>query len=407
MSDSRRDAGWLAASSAIGGVLAYVFFAGATRALGPDDAAPVSVLWTWWGLTAAAITFPLQHWITRDVAARGGFAGVRALVPVLSLLTLGVALAGGAVTWLLGESLFGSRSPAFPVLVVLVTLGSALMGVLRGALSSHRRFRALGSTLLAENGVRCGCVLVLTLAGVEEPAAYGAAIVVGHLSALLWTSALVLPRTGEAPTRSGLGLLLGAAGGQLLAQLVLTGGPVVLALLGGAPAEVTALFVGLAIYRAPYIVAVGVVPQATGVLTTLVLERREAPLRRVRQGLVAVTVVATAAAVPVGWWVGPPLIRLVFGGDVVLDRSVSAMLAAGSVLAVANLVAAVLSIVHARSHASTVAWSAGVVLAAPLLFTGLGEDVRIGAWFVTVEAVAFAVLLLSVRTARGLRVAAP
>lgn len=39
MNDSRRDAGWLAASSAIGGVLAYVFFAGATRALGPGDAA--------------------------------------------------------------------------------------------------------------------------------------------------------------------------------------------------------------------------------------------------------------------------------------------------------------------------------------------------------------------------------
>lgn len=407
MNDSRRDAGWLAASSAIGGVLAYVFFAGATRALGPGDAAPVSVLWTWWGLTAAAITFPLQHWITRDVAARGGFAGVRALLPVLGLLALAVAVVGGVATWLLGEPLFGSRSLAFPVLVALVTLGSALMGLLRGALSSRRRFRALGSTLLAENGVRCLCVFALVAAGVEDPAAYGAAIVVGHLSALVWTPALALPRTGEPPARSGLGLLLGAAGGQLLAQLVLTGGPVVLALLGGAPTEVTALFVGLAIYRAPYIVAVGVVPQATGVLTTLVLERRHDQLRRVRRVLVAVTLAVTAAAVPVGLWVGPPLIRLVFGGEVVLDRWVSAMLAAGSVLAVANLVAAVLAIVHARSHASTTAWLAGVVVAAPLLFTGLGEDVRIGAWFLVVESVAFAVLLLSVRTARGLRVAAP
>ena len=44
----------------------------------------------------------------------------------------------------------------------------------------------------------------------------------------------------------------GAASGQTVAQVVLTGGPVLLALLGGSPMEVTTLFAALALFRAPY-----------------------------------------------------------------------------------------------------------------------------------------------------------
>ena len=66
----RRSVASLALGSVGAGVLAYVFFVVATRALGAEEAASVSVLWTWWGFTAAAITFPLQHWIARTVEAR-------------------------------------------------------------------------------------------------------------------------------------------------------------------------------------------------------------------------------------------------------------------------------------------------------------------------------------------------
>jgi hypothetical protein len=64
-----RDTSALAAGSVASGVLAYVFFATTTRALGPESAAPVSVLWTYWSFSAATFTFPVQHWIARTVAA--------------------------------------------------------------------------------------------------------------------------------------------------------------------------------------------------------------------------------------------------------------------------------------------------------------------------------------------------
>lgn len=394
-----RDTTALAGASLGAGVLAYVLFALTTRVLGAEQAAPVSVLWTFWGLAGAAVTFPIQHWMTREVAAASGFAGLRAQVPVLAGFICAAALVAGAGALLLREQLFGADGASFAGLVVLVTLGSALMGLLRGGLAARGRFRALAATLIAENGLRCVAVGALMALDVRDPVAYGAAIAAGHLAALCWPAALTLPRTGRGDLPTATGVLLGAAGGQLIAQLVLTGAPVVLAVLGGAPADVTALFVAMALFRAPYLVALGVVPQLTGRLTTLVLAGRTSALLRFRALLALASVVAAAAAVPVGLWVGPPLVRVIFGDDVVLDPTVSALVAAGSVLAVANLVASVLAIAHARSRATTVAWLAGLALATPVLVAGLARDERIAAWFLVVEAVALVVLLLSVRTA--------
>ena len=53
----------------------------------------------------------------------------------------------------------------------------------------------------------------------------------------------------------------------MIGQAVLTGGPVVLALAGGSARDITALFAGLALFRAPYIVALGLVSQLTGRFT--------------------------------------------------------------------------------------------------------------------------------------------
>src|SRR5436190_455152 len=63
MSTRARGSAALVAGSAVSGLLAYVFFALVTRALGGADAAPVSVLWTYWSFAAAGVTFPVQHWI--------------------------------------------------------------------------------------------------------------------------------------------------------------------------------------------------------------------------------------------------------------------------------------------------------------------------------------------------------
>ena len=139
MTGTRRGAALLAASSAGSGLLAYGVFAVVTRTLGPEAAAPVSVLWTWWGFAAAAVTFPIQHWATRSISAHGE-ASVRHALGRVTLIVLAVAAVAGAASWVGREALFHSTSAAFPTMVALLTLGSAIVGLNRGALAARCRY---------------------------------------------------------------------------------------------------------------------------------------------------------------------------------------------------------------------------------------------------------------------------
>ena len=265
MTGTRRGAGLLAAGSAGSGLLAYGVFAVVTRTLGPEAAAPVSVLWTWWGFAAAAVTFPIQHWTTRSISAHGE-ASVRAC-PRAGPLSCWPSRGRWAASWLGREALFHSTSAAFPAMVALLTLGSGLVGLNRGALAARGRFAAVGASLVAENGLRLVAVCVLAGADVQNAVAYGLCLVLGYLAALAWPGALRFADGPQSAAGSPFAFLAGAGFGQLVSQVVLTGGPVVLALSGGSAVQVTSLFAALALFRAPYLLAEGSVAPLTVRLT--------------------------------------------------------------------------------------------------------------------------------------------
>ena len=388
-----RDSTALAVGSVTAGTLAYVFFVLSTRSLGAADAAPVSVLWTWWSFTAAALTFPLQHWIARSVAA-GDEGGVRASLPRVAMLVAALAAVAGALAWVARAALFGRDDPWFPVLVSCVTLGSALMGVVRGSLSARRRFGAVAMALMLENGTRCAAAAVLVASGTQSPVGMGACLAAGALVGVVWPSALVLRREPAGPEpRSPLRFLGGASAGQLLAQAVLTGGPVVLALGGGSAAQVTTLFAALALFRAPYMLAIGLVSPLTGRLTVLFVRGRHPSLRRIRLLLLGGSVPTAAVAGVFGALAGPPLLRAVFGEQVRLSASSSALVAVGSAVAVASLLMAVLVLAQDRGVAVARAWSLAV-LAGSVVFTLLRADpLTRTCWaFVATEVVALVAL---------------
>src|SRR6478735_9979689 len=107
---SRRPATALALGSLVSGVLAYVLFALITRGLGAEAAAPVSVLWTQWAFAGAAFTFPIQHWISRSLAA-GDEGVVRRAAPRVSLVVVVAAIVLGVLSWLVRDSLFHRPDP--------------------------------------------------------------------------------------------------------------------------------------------------------------------------------------------------------------------------------------------------------------------------------------------------------
>lgn len=387
----------LAIGSLTSGLLAYVFFVITTRALGATDAAPVSVLWTYWSFAAAALSFPVQHWVARSVAAHDSEGAVRDALPRVAAAVAAAAGVAGLLAWLGRDALFHRDDPWFPLLVATVTLGSGFIGVVRGGLSARHRFSAVAWALIAENALRCLGAVALIVVGTHASVTFGVCLAVGALVGLLWPSSFRFSAgTGGGPVESPFAFLGGAAGGQLIGQAVLTGGPVLLALSGGSAREVTVLFAALALFRAPYTLALGLVSQLTGRLTLLVVGRDFGALRRMRLVVLTATVVVVVAAAVIGALVGPLLMPLIFGEQVQLSRLPALLVSVGSALALANLVTTISIMAQARSHAVVRAWLAASLGAAGL-FVALSDTTPLlrTCWvFVAAEAVAFTALML-------------
>lgn len=399
-----RDTSLLAAGAVLSGLLAYAFFAMTTRALGSEAAAPVSVLWTYWSFSAAAFTFPIQHWVARAVAAHRDENDLRFALPRLSVVVAVTALVIAVASWFARDQLFHRGGVAFPLLVLGVTVGSAVMGLTRGTLTARRQFGRLTAVLVAENAVRCVGAAVLLVTGVDSPVVFGIALLVGHLVVLGWPGALRLrPASPRVSTESALRILSAASGGQLLSQAVLTGGPVLLALGGGGAVEVTAMFAGLALFRAPYTFALGLVSQLTGVFTTWAVERRLDLLSRARTVLIVAAGAVVAVGAVLGATIGPGLIRLVFGDDVRLHAHDTALVAAGSSVALANLVLGLLVLALGRADGVARSWTGALVVGA-VVFAALPVDTALDrtCWtFLAAQVAAFG--LLMVEQHRGMK----
>jgi O-antigen/teichoic acid export membrane protein len=399
-----RDSSVLAIGSVLNGLLAYVFFATVTRALGAEVAAPDSVLWAYWSFAAAALAFPLQHWAARSVTATGGEHGVRRSLPAVAAAVLTLSPVVGLLAWLARDSLFHRDDAWFPILVVLATVGSALTGLVRGMLQARERFGAVALALVMENLIRCVVSLVLAATGNHHPVAYGLALVAGYVTAFVWPWTLRMTLHGD-DHESPLALLGGASGGQLLGQVALTGGPVLLALAGGAPTQVTVLFAGLALFRAPYTLAIGMVAQLTARFTTLVVDRRSDALHHLRTRLVVAAALLAVLAAPVGAWVGRPVLPLVFGADVEMSGRLCAVLAAASTLAIASLVVTLLLIALGRTGGQVRAWLLAAVPGAAYFALWSAPVLDRTCWaFLVVEAAALGWMAVEVsRGTAGLR----
>lgn len=393
-----RDSAGLLAGTLVNGAFAYVFFAQATRGLGAAGAAPVAVLWTYWGVATAVITFPVQHWIIRTLKASGEDAVGQALPRMFASVTAFSVVATG-LAWLADEQLFLQNGPVFPLLVGLVTIGSFFTGVVRGGLAGRERFGATALALAADNIVRVILAFFVLRAG-GGAVSLGVVLVSAALIGLLWPSGYRYRRDQSAERLpSSLAFLGAVATGSLIGQFVLIGGPAVLAGLGGAPRDVTMLFATLAFFRAPYLLAVGIANRVTGALTGWV----NAGLRdTVRTFLLVVSGLSVAGAVlaPLAAYaVGATMVGAVFGADTTPPDWVAAVVAAGSVFAVGNLALSLLVIAQGRGGRLTRAWVAAAVVVALVLGLVLvvGSDPLAGVtWsFLAGEFAAFAILLVS------------
>lgn len=387
-----RDTSALALGSLVSGLAAYAFIAIGTRAVGPEAFAAVSVLWTLWAMSAAVFTFPVQHWAIRTIEADRGEGGVRSALPGLFWTSLAVGLLLGLGCWLMREPLFGDDRIVFPLLAGIVPVGTVFMGLNRGVLSARRRFRSTALAIAGENLIRATAALVATTAS-----GLGLALVGGYAVGFFWPSSLRLARSGTPHTGSSpLVFMGGVAGGTLIGQIVLTSGPVILAVIGGTPTQVTGVFSALALFRAPYMIAIGVTPRLTAWLTRTVLESGQPAMRRFTYRTVIVAAGLAAVAGLLGGAIGPGLLRFVFGPDVALDATTTAIVASGSAVAISTLLLTLLMVAGGRTGPISTAWTVAALVGIAIIVTGIGspaDTVAVG--FLAAETVALAGLSLA------------
>lgn len=371
------------AGTAVNGLLAYAYIAIGTRTYGDAAMAPVAVLWTFWAISVALFMFPLQHWAIRQISIDGDTSGVAGTLPRIAGVVVTLAAVGAAATSLWSEQLFGNDDIRWPLLVGLITMGSGLSGLQRGVLSGLGRYFATAANIAAENMLRValGIVVALTL---DDVAWFAAVLAAGPLVAVFW------PETFRLDVRSGtrlpaFGFLGGLAGGILIAQLILNAAPVVLQAMDGLAAEVTALFLALALFRAPYLLALGGATRLTAPLTHLMRDGPDSRIRSIATSVAAVAVVGAGAAYVFGRVAGPPLIDLVFAPESTIGSGPIGLIAAACTLALGGLVLILMLTAAGRGVAVQVSMVVALAAAVVALGTWPGRalDVVVAAFVVS------------------------
>ncbi len=369
----------------------YAFLALTARVLGPEDYAPLSVLWAAVFLAVPSLWGPVEQETGRRVATRhahgegaapvmraGGRAGVLLGVPVVVAVVV-------AVPWSAGAFFSGEAGVAAALAVALVAFGANHL--LRASLAGVGAFWAYGACISVDSASRLAAAVVLAVAGVDEPVAYAAALALAPL-----VPVVLLRRRGVA-TEAGLpddvtsivGSVTPLVGGQLAAQTLINGGPIAVAALAAPGEEAVAgqFLAALVIARIPLFFFQAVQGSLLPALATHRAGDDRAgfgrTLIRLLAAIGALAVVATAGAA----LVGPAVVRLAFGADFALGSADLAMLAAGSGLFMVATVAAHGVIALEGHRAVARGWIAGVVIA--LVCLAVAADLR---WRVEVAMVA-------------------
>jgi O-antigen/teichoic acid export membrane protein len=373
---SRSDAVRVAIAAALGSLGSYVVLAVAARTLTPGADAQFLVFWSALFLTFGVLG-GIQNEVTRTVSvARAEVAGPAgtgaAVLPVALVIgAVGAALLGATSPWW-GGALLGDRWPALVGALCLGALAFSGHAATAGALAGRGRWSRYALVVGAEGTARP------VLAGLAAAAGAGAAGLgwASAAAAAAWVVLLAVPavRAG-ARARSPLprarltATTLQAMLATAASSVLLVGFAVLLSATSPAPEVAAAAPVILAVTltRAPVMIPL----QAfQGVAIAHVVAHRDRGLAALAP---VITVVGSGTAVValLAWWVGEPVMRLVFGpANAVPGSTLAGLVVASGLLALVTLTGAVaLALGDHRRYAA--GWVAATVVTTALLLVDL------------------------------------
>ena len=368
-------AGRLSAAMLASGVLAYAFHVLAARSLGVEAYGQVSVLWAALFLVVVLLFRPLEQTMSRGIAdrlTRG--VEVRTVMQSVGLIYLGVAATIAIVafvTWnTLGERLF-LGDDVFLAALVVGTCGYGVAYIVRGICSGARWFNGAALGIMGDGAVRLAVALPLVVvassawaAGAVVAAAIAGAVVPlwfgrHRLRALAGRGPGARFRFGTAAVFAGPAAVVAGAD-----QLLVNGGPL-LVIIGGGPEATRAagiVFAATMLVRIPVYVFQGTATSLLPNLTTLNARDEGARFRRTVWRAAGLLAGAATLIVAFAATVGPPAMRLLFGGEFQADRTELTLLGLGVAfyLAAATISQALFAL--DRGGRAAVAWGTAAVV---------------------------------------------
>jgi O-antigen/teichoic acid export membrane protein len=373
---ARRLVGSAGVGVIISGLLINVYLAVVARALTPAEYATFGAFWALALVLGFGPFLPLEQELARRLSLRESRRQVLVAGAGTAAILAGLALVVLAAAFPLVWSSLDAHPGAFAALVALC-LVSAGQFLLRGLLIGTDRLVRHGAVMVLDAVVRLGLAVVLLVAGGTDAAFYCwalvAAIALAHLPLIpaAWRRAEREPSTPAAdPARHGTRALVGTAMpllvGSVCAQLLLNGLPVVVVALADGPAQTAAgVFVAaFTLAKAPLSMVVPLQSAVVPTLTRLLAAgRRRQVLRLLGKGAAGLVGLAVVG-VPLAWWLGPPIVSLVFGKDYAIPGAQLAVIMAGVLAHVGLVVVTQVHVARGRHVDVAASWLAGLVVAA-------------------------------------------
>jgi O-antigen/teichoic acid export membrane protein len=365
------------------GLLVNAYLAIIARSVTAAEYAYFGAVWSLALVAGFGVFLPIEQETARLMQVPDRPRGLlrAALLTAASLAAVQVVLVAAAAPWL--ARAFGGHGVTV-VAFGLLCLVSAGQFVVRGALIGMDRMGRYSLIILVDTVLRvtfAGGVALLAADPGSPAFAWTLVAAIGLAHApQLFLLATRRTRLGQVPAlgthtvtvpevrRAVAPLLLGS----LCAQLLLNGPPVLIPALAQNEVEVTRAGQFLAAFTLARIPLFLVVPLQTALLptfTTLLHTGDRAALRRILAGLAVGLAALGAAALALGYFVGPLLVGLIFGDQYVLGGRDVALLAVGVAGYIGLVLVTQVLVAAVRHRLVAVSWLAGVVVAALILAT--------------------------------------
>ena len=387
---------YIVGGSAVAGIAAYAYQLLGGRTLGAEAFAPVSVLLTIHFLTFIVLLMPIEQLVVRRLTINRRDIGLPARA-----WWLGVATLLGATVfawWGADEYLNGDRR--FVWFTTLTVAGHFFFSAARGHLAGWRRFQAYGLSSAAASILRLGIAILVTLV---HPSASGFALglIIGPVIVMLWRPfrPVKIDRPelddSERKAMTDRGLLIGLVLAAAASQALLLGGPILVGLIGGSAVEISIAFAAFTLGRAPLTFGYNLLARVLPPFTEMAARGERDELRSWARGMAWAAVGLSVVAALLGWFFGPWVVAVAFGGDFEPSALTAAVVAVGVILAGSGLFVGQILVARNQPARLGIAWLSGLLAAATTVILAISLDpvARVSLAFTVGEVVALTALV--------------